>query len=72
MVKDLPFATAYLGDMFDLAQTNQPGGMDFPLQLREDLCTHESILYVHRHTKGCIHACCQHTNLHTHAHCILI
>lgn len=33
MVKELPFATAYLGDMFDLTQTNQPEGMDFPLQL---------------------------------------
>ena len=32
MVKDLPFAGAYLGDTFDLAQTNQPEGMDFPLQ----------------------------------------
>lgn len=32
MVKDLPFAGAYLGDKFDLAQTNQPGAMEFPLQ----------------------------------------
>lgn len=32
MVKDLPFAAAYLGDTFDLAQTNQPEGMDFALQ----------------------------------------
>lgn len=30
MVKDLPFAAGYLGDMFDLA-TNQPEGMDFSL-----------------------------------------
>lgn len=32
MVKALPFAAAYLSDTFDLAQTNQPEGMDFPLQ----------------------------------------
>lgn len=32
MVKDLPFAGAYLGDKFDLAQTNQPEAMEFPLQ----------------------------------------
>ena len=32
LVKGLPFAAACLGDMFDLAQTNQPEGMDFLLQ----------------------------------------
>lgn len=31
IVKELPVASAYLGDTFDLAQSNQPEGMDFPL-----------------------------------------
>lgn len=31
MVKNLPFAAAYLGDTFDLAQTNQPEGMNSAL-----------------------------------------
>lgn len=41
MVTDLPFAAAYLGDTFDLAQTNQPEDIDFSLPhiaLRGRIC----------------------------------
>lgn len=31
IVKELPVASTYLSGTFDLAQTNQPEGMDFPL-----------------------------------------
>lgn len=39
MVEDLSFATAYLGDIFDLAQTIQPEDMDFSLQQQMCLST---------------------------------
>lgn len=50
MVEDLPLAAVYLGDTFDLPQTNQPEGMDFHLYWKDGLVD------VHRHTTRKTHA----------------
>ncbi len=71
MVKDLPFAVAYLGDTFDLAQTNQPEAMDFPLQrtAMEGWACLYTWVYICTDTRKEKDTCnkapiCKHTNMH--------